>query len=91
MILSKWHVFLSKIANQFIYLLFINLFVFIFLLIHLILVKHFYRFILTCNTFEDVILPLAVEMYIITCFLHLLSCTIYETHAKTGQNQMKLI
>ena len=46
LILSKCHVFLSKIANQFIY--FIYLFFLInYLFIHLVLVKHFYRFILT--------------------------------------------
>ena len=44
--------------------LFINLF------LHLILGKHFYRFILTLNTFEDVIQPLAVVMYMIRCLLH---------------------
>ena len=41
LILSKCQVFLSEIANQ---------------LIYLILVKHFYRFISTFNTFEDVML-----------------------------------
>ena len=65
----------------------------IYLFIYLILVKHFYRLRLTLNTFEDVILPLAVEMYMMTCLLHALHAfqdTMYDTHAKTGQNQLKL-
>ena len=45
-----------QIANQFIYLLFI----------YLILVKDFYIFILTFDTFEDVMQPLADELCMIT-------------------------
>ena len=45
--------------------LFVSLFVYL-----LFLVKHFYRFILNLNTFEDVIQTLAVEMYVITFLLH---------------------
>ena len=39
------------------------------------------------NTFEDFIQFLAVEMYMLICLLF--SSTIYDTHAKTGQNQLK--
>ena len=49
---------------------------------------------LTLNTFEDVIQPPAVEMYMITCLS--VACTAcfsaaqFIEHAKTGQNQLKL-
>ena len=49
LIFSKCHVFLSKIANQFI-CLFVCLFVYL-----VIYLKHVYKFILTFDTYEDVI------------------------------------
>ena len=60
---ANFHIFLSKVANQFVCL-------FICLFINLNLLKHFHRFMLTLNTFEDAIQPLAVEMHMITCLLH---------------------
>ena len=60
------HTFGIRIHTLFIYLHYS----FTYLFVHLILVEHFYRFILTLNTFEDVNQPLAVEMYMITCLLH---------------------
>ena len=56
---NNCHVFLSKVANQFIHLFDFFIYLFNF-------GKHFYSFILTLNTFEDVTQPLVVEMYIIT-------------------------
>ena len=51
--------------------IYLSIHLFIYLFVHLILVKHnVYRFILTFTTFEEVIQPLAVEMYMITCLLH---------------------
>ena len=65
-------------------ILFICLYyLFIYLFVPLILVKYFYRSILTFNTFEDAIQPLVVEMYMLTYLLHAFSITSFDTHAKT--------
>ena len=83
MIKANCHIVLSKVANQFIYLF-----------IYLCLVNLFYRFMLTLNTFEDVILTSSSKCTLShVCFMHsmLFSRTNYDTHAKTGQNQLKLI
>ena len=48
---------------------------------------------LTHITFEDAIQPLAVHIYVVTCLLHAqyaFQQHNYVTHAKTGQNQLKL-
>ena len=54
--------------SVFIYLFFIHYIYYLF--IYLFLVKHVYSFLLSLDTFEDAIQPLAVEMYMITCLLH---------------------
>ena len=58
---------------QIIFYLFIYLVICLFILFsyfYLILANHFYRFILTINTSEDVIQTITVEMYMSTCLLH---------------------
>ena len=47
----------------------ISLFIYCFIC-YLFLVEHFFSFILTLNTFVDVIQHLAVEMYMMPCLLH---------------------
>ena len=71
-----FYLFISLFIFSFIYLF---TFLFIFLFIYL-----FGKTIL--QMYIDVIQPLAIELYMITCLLHA-----YDTHAKTGQNQLKLI
>ena len=50
-----------------------------------------YTFMLPAYTFKDVILLLAVEIYIIHVHVSCMffSSTIYDTHARAGQNKLK--
>ena len=53
----------SNLVNCHVSSVWLQISLFIYLFIYLILVKHFYRFMLTLDTFEDVIQLLAVAMY----------------------------